>query len=159
MPCAPGMPCSELEAYDFSGHERLVDVAGADLFTSVPAGGDAYVMKQILRDWDDERALIILRRIRAALNGKPHGRLLLIETIATPSNRPARRGGGCDERGLAKPIDLEMRTGPGSRERTEAELCILLSKAGFELTRIVPTASPLSVIEATPRRVMPHRVI
>lgn len=114
---------------------RCRTIAG-DFFKRVPEGADAYIMKHIIHDWDDERATVILKNIRAAMN--QGGRLILIESVVAAGSQPD----------FAKLIDLEMLLLPGGRERTEQEFRDLLSGAGFTLTRIVPTKSPLSVIEA-----------
>ena len=119
--------------------ERVHLVSG-DFFRSVPTGGDAYLLKHIIRDWDDERAVTILRNIRVALEGR-NGRVLLIESLVRP---------GSDD-DLARLGDMEMLAMTGGRERTEAEYASLFDRAGFRLTRLVPTASSLSVIEARPR--------
>jgi hypothetical protein len=116
---------------------RCETIAG-DFFTSVPAGADAYLMKHIIHDWDDEQAEAILHNIRTALAGRPAGRVVLIEAIVPPGPAPD----------LSKLIDLEMMLMPGGRERTAEQFAALFTRAGFELTRIVPTGSPLSVIEA-----------
>jgi O-methyltransferase len=108
-----------------------------DFFKAVPAGGDAYVMKHIIHDWDDERALAILKNIRTAMGDK-RGRVILLESVLPAGNTPA----------FGKVVDLEMLVMPGGRERTEQEFRALFARARFELVRIVPTASPLSVIEA-----------
>ena len=114
--------------------DRCRTVTG-NFFEAVPEG-DAYVMKHIIHDWDDERALAILRNIRKAMHRG--GRVILIDSVVLPGNQPD----------FAKIIDLEMLLLPGGRERTEAEFRALFAAAGLEMTRIVPTRSPLSVIEA-----------
>ena len=116
-------------------------LAVGDFFAGVPQGGDAYLMKHIIHDWDDSRALRILRQVRAALEGAPHGKLILLESVI--------RAG--DEPDLGKLVDYEMLMVTGGRERTEEEFATLLGRAGFELTRVVRIDSPLSVIEARPR--------
>jgi hypothetical protein len=121
--------------------QRLADrvtTASGDFFKAVPAGGDAYIMKHIIHDWDDERATVILKNIRAVLPNT--GRVILIESVIPAGNEP----------GLGKIIDLEMLVMPGGKERTAEEFRKLFAGAGFELTRVVPTTSPLSVVEAKP---------
>jgi hypothetical protein len=120
---------------------RCEAVAG-DFFNAVPAGGDAYMMKHIIHDWDDERASRILKNVQRELRGKSGGKVILLETVIQPGNAPD----------LGKLMDLEMLMMPGGRERTEAEFRTLLAASGFELTRIVPTKSPLSVIEGRPAK-------
>jgi len=116
--------------------DRCNAVAG-DFFKDVPAG-DAYVLKHIIHDWDDERAGAILKNIRARLAGQPNGRVILIESVI-------QQGPGPD---LGKVVDLEMLVLPGGRERTADEFAALFARSGFALTRIVPTKSAVSVIEA-----------
>jgi hypothetical protein len=110
--------------------------ATGDFFKAVPHGGDAYIMKHIIHDWNDAEAVTILRNIRTAMN--PGGRVILLESVIAPGSQPD----------FGKIIDLEMLLMPGGRERTEQEFRNLFEQAGFKLTRIVPTKSPLSVIEA-----------
>ena len=113
--------------------------ATGDFFTAVPAGGDAYIMKAIIHDWDDEKAARILENIRRVL--PKDGRVLLVESVIPSGNEP----------GLGKIMDLEMLVMPGGKERTEAEFRALFDRAGYTLTRIVPTKSPMSLIEARPK--------
>jgi hypothetical protein len=117
--------------------DRCQTVSG-DFFTAVPPGGDGYIMKHIIHDWDDDRALVILRNIHRELRGTSRGKVILLESVVQPGNVPD----------FGKLIDLEMLLFPGGRERTADEFADLFARAGFELTRIVPTESPLSVIEA-----------
>jgi hypothetical protein len=116
-----------------------VTTASGDFFAAVPAGGDAYIMKHIIHDWYDDKASAILENIRRVL--PKDGRVLLVESVIPADNEP----------GMGKIIDLEMLVMPGGKERTEAEFRALFDRAGFTLTRIVPTKSPLSVIEAKPK--------
>lgn len=111
------------------------EVASGDFFESVPAGGDAYMMKHIIHDWDEERAVAILKNCHRAMAA--NGRLLLIEAVIAPGNEPS----------LGKLMDINMLILPGGRERTEAEYAELFTKAGFSLTKITPTESPVAVIE------------
>jgi len=119
--------------------DRCQTVAG-DFFRAVPPGGDAYVMKHIIHDWDDERAAQILRSIHTAMGSK-HGKVILLEGVLAPGNEP----------GLGKIMDLEMLLLPGGRERSAEEFRGLFDRAGFDLVRVVPTTSPVCVIEARKR--------
>ena len=82
--------------------------------------------------------MVILKNVRTALAGKPQGRVILLETVIAPGNAPD----------MGKLIDLEMLLLPGGKERTADEFAALFARAGFALSRVVPTRSPLSVIEA-----------
>jgi hypothetical protein len=117
--------------------DRVETVTG-DFFSAVPPGGDAYIMKNIIHDWDDDRAIAILKNIRTALGDRRDGRVILLEAVVPPGN----------QWDFGKLIDIEMLLMPGGRERTADEFSSLFARAGFELARIVPTESPLSVIEA-----------
>ena len=170
-----------VEAYDFSGVETLVDVAGGhgyllsqilkanpnlrgilfdipsvirgagkffeeagvsdrvekvsgDFFQSVPEA-DAYLMKHIIHDWNDEKSVAIMRTMHASMSD--NGRLLLAEMVVPEGNEPH----------YSKVLDLEMLTSAGGVERTGEEYRALFEAAGFKLSRIVPTRSPFSVIE------------
>ncbi len=109
---------------------------GGDFFSVVPAGGDAYLLSTVIHDWDDERAAAILRRTCAAM--LPHGRVLIVENVI-PAGNEAHPG---------KFIDLEMLVIAGGQERTEAQYEALLRRAGLKLTRVVPTAAQVSIVEA-----------
>ncbi|HKX28986.1 MAG TPA: methyltransferase [Blastocatellia bacterium] len=112
-----------------------VELAAGDFFKSVPTGGDAYLMKFIIHDWDDERALKILHNIHRVI--PRHGKLLLVEMVVPPGNRPH----------FSKIMDLQMLISPGGLERTASEYEALFERAAFRLTRIIPTRSPLCIIE------------
>jgi len=120
--------------------DRLELVAG-DVFASVPPGGDAYLLKWIIHDWDDEQSLTLLRNCHRAM--APGARLLLVERVV-----PERIDPSVDTQSMLL-ADLNMLVLTGGHERTAAEYRTLLGGAGFALARIVPTATPLSVIEAT----------
>lgn len=120
---------------DTFGLSNRVESISGDFFQSVPAA-DAYVMKNIIHDWDDERAITILKNCAAHL--KPGGKVILIEAIISPGNDPH----------LGKWIDIEMFMMPGGRERTESEFRDLFARAGLKLTRVVPAKSPLWVVES-----------
>ncbi len=121
-----------------NGLPERCETASGSFFDSVPGGADAYMMKHIIHDWDEERATLILRNCRSAI--APNGKLLVIEMVVPAGNDPS----------LVKLLDLEMLAIPGGRERTEAEYRDLYASTGFELTKIVPTKSPVCVIEGRP---------
>ena len=115
--------------------ERCQIVPG-DFFASVPSGGDAYLLKWVIHDWDEERSVAILKTCHHAM--AEHGKLLLVEAIIPQGNLPS----------FHKFMDLNMLVMTGGRERTEAEYRALLEAAGFRLRNIIPTQSEMSVIEA-----------
>jgi hypothetical protein len=115
--------------------ERCQLIAG-NFFESVPEGGDAYILKHIIHDWDDERAIAILKQCHKVM--PENGKVLLAEQVIPPGNEPF----------MGKLLDLNMLVmAPGGCERTEAEYRALFEKAGFKLTRIVPTQEEVSIIE------------
>ncbi len=117
--------------------ERCNTVAG-DFFVEVPSGGDAYVLAQILHDWDDERSMAILQQCRRAMPA--HGKLLVVE-LALPSG---------EEPFFGKWLDLHMLVLLGARERTVTEYEALFRATGFTLGRVVPTAAGPSIVEGIP---------
>lgn len=114
------------------------ELVAGDFFASVPEGGEAYLLKSIIHDWDDARAATILQNCHRAMKGQ--GKLLVIERLIPPGNEPS----------YVKLLDLQMMVLLGGRERTEAEYRALFAAVGFRLTRVIPTQTPtgLSVIEA-----------
>ena len=116
--------------------DRCTTVGGSSFFESVPCGGDAYVLKHIVHDWDDENSLQILRNVRAAIN--PDGKVLIVEAVVPDDDREH----------LSKLLDLEMLVAATGRERTESQYAKLLSQSGFRHTRTVATVGPASIVEA-----------
>jgi hypothetical protein len=114
---------------------------GGDFFQSVPAGADAYLLKMIIHDWDDEHAFAILRNCREAAGTR--GVVLVVERVA-----PARVRGPEDRAPVM--ADIVMLTAAGGLERTEDQYRALFARAGLRLARVVPTTSEFSVIEAVP---------
>ncbi|MFC7726446.1 methyltransferase [Nocardioides sp. GCM10028917] len=111
---------------------------GGSFFDRVPDDGDLYVLRRVVHDFDDDRALALLTTLRRDM---PDGAtLVLLESVVHP-------GGGPD---FAKILDLDMLLLAGGRERTEGEYAALLGRSGFEMTRVVPTISPISLLEARP---------
>ncbi len=129
-----------------AGARPVVDAAGVgdrchlisgDFFKEVP-GADAMIMKHIIHDWDDPEAIAILRNCHRAFEAAGHGKVLLVELVLPGPNQAH----------FGKWLDLEMMLLPGGRERTEEQYRTLLRQSGFHLTRVIPTRSPVSVIEA-----------
>ena len=114
------------------------ELRGGDFFRSVPAGADCYLLSWILHDWDDSAALRLLRSCRRAIPAT--GRLLLVEALLPPADRPHFAHFG----------DLVMLVALGGRERTEEQYAALLAAAGFRLARVIPTGEPRSLLEAVP---------
>lgn len=115
-------------------------IRSGNFFESVPAGGDLYLLKSILHDWEDDRIAVILRMCRAAMG--EDGRLLVMDRVVPPGNGPSE----------AKLFDINMMVNLGARERTEREFAALFETAGFELVRVILTASPLAILETARRR-------
>ncbi len=115
--------------------ERCELVRG-DFFSSVPEGGDAYLLKDVLHDWDDRRAVAILTTCARAM--APSARLLVVERSLPAANVA----------GPAKLVDITMLAVTGGRERSEREYADLFRQAGLRLTRAVPTGSEMQLFEA-----------
>jgi hypothetical protein len=105
-----------------------------NFFEVVPKGGDAYIMKYILHDWNDDECVKILVNCRAAMNEK--GKVLVVDNVVSAGNDPS----------WGKLLDIQMLI-IGGRERTKDEFAALFEAAGLKLTRIVPTKCPLSIVE------------
>jgi len=105
-----------------------------NFFEAVPKGCDAYIMKRVIHDWDDERCVKIFANCRAAMSER--GRVLVAESVIPPGNAPDR----------GKLLDMQMLV-MGGRERTKLEFATVFKKAGLKLTRVVPTKCPLSIVE------------
>jgi len=123
---------------DAHGMGERVSIESGSFFDAVPAGHDAYILSHILHDWDEDQCLTILRNCRNAI--APDGRLLIVEMVLPEGDTPHP----------GKMLDMMMLVGPGGQERTPTEYSALLGKADFEMTRVVPTNSDVSIVEATP---------
>jgi hypothetical protein len=121
---------------DAAGVGDRCTVSAGSFMDAVPEGGDAYLLKTIIHDWDEETALLILRNVRAAMG--PQAKLLLLEMVL-PEHGSAHFG---------TMLDLEMLVIAGGKERTGSEYANLLARAGFRMQRVVETAGPLSIVEA-----------
>jgi hypothetical protein len=136
QPPAAGRARQEIAA---RGLADRCEAVGGDFFETVPPGGDAYILKHVIHDWNDDRALAILRNCRRAMGDT--GTLLIVEGIYPP-----RIDQSLDGRSAAA-NDVNMLVNTGGRQRSEAEFRALYEAAGFRLTRIVPTPIGVSVIE------------
>jgi O-methyltransferase/methyltransferase family protein len=131
----PNVVAGAREILAAHGVEERCESVGGNFFESVPAGGDAYILKHIIHDWSDEECLTILSHCHAGMS--TGNKVLIVEMVVPERNQP----------GVSKFLDLEMLLFLTGRERTEAEYRVLLDRAGFEMTRIVPTPSPYGVVE------------
>jgi ubiquinone/menaquinone biosynthesis C-methylase UbiE len=135
----PGVIARARPEVENLGLSNRVDFVAGDFFQAAPpSGADAYVLRHIIHDWDDDRARQILRNVRRAMG--PDGRLLLVDAVIPPGNEPC----------FAKLLDLTMLVSPGGEERTAEEFAALLKTAGFRLNQIIPTATGDSIVEALP---------
>jgi hypothetical protein len=118
-------------------------IMGGDMFAAIPEGGDLYVLMRVLHDWDDARAVALLKRCRQAAlqTGAP---LLIAERVLGERMT-------CDPRAQSDALaDLNMLVRTGGRERTEAEFAVLLEAADWKPQRMVATSGPVRLLEAAP---------
>jgi ubiquinone/menaquinone biosynthesis C-methylase UbiE len=124
-----------LEAAGVAGR---CDVVGGSFFEAIPEGGDAYLLKYILHDWDDTASLAILTACRRVF--RPEGKLLIMERIVAAPNEGLE----------TKTSDLNMLVSPDGQERTADEFAAMLATAGFRMEGIVEVNARLSIVEAVP---------
>ncbi len=133
---APRVVAEGQAGFGAEGLEGRTEAVGGDFFESVPAGGDIYTLKWIIHDWDDAQSLAILKNCHRAM---PRGsRLLLVESVIPPRNEPS----------LGKFMDSEHARDDRRTRTDRRRVPHFLAAAGFRLTRVVATPSPVSVIEA-----------
>jgi O-methyltransferase domain/Dimerisation domain len=113
-------------------------LASGDMFSSVPAGADAYIMKHIIHDWPDDRCVQILKACRKGVNSG--GKLLVVDSVIQPGN----------DFSPSKFLDLQMLIFPSGCERTEKQFRDLFAAAGWKLSRIIPTMATDSIVEGVP---------
>jgi hypothetical protein len=113
-------------------------LASGDMFSSVPAGADAYIMKHIIHDWPDDLCIQLLKACRKGVNAD--GRLLVVDSVIQPGN----------DFSPCKFLDLQMLIFPSGCERTEKQFRDLFVAAGWQLRRIIPTAASDSILEGVP---------
>jgi ubiquinone/menaquinone biosynthesis C-methylase UbiE len=127
------------ERIQASGLVDRCQLVSGSFFDAVPEGADAYLLRHIIHDWDEEKCLTILRNCHRAM--RPASKLLVIESVIPLGNEPFH----------GKFLDLHMLLIPGGKERTENEYGTLFEQAGFELARIVPTGTEVSIVEGKKR--------
>ncbi len=135
--CAPALESAK-DLIEAEGVSQRCEFTVGDFFESVPSGCDAYILKRILHDWDDERAITILKNCHRAM--AKNGNILVAERLIPLGNEPY----------AGKLIDLDMLVMTGGSERTESECRSLFERAGFQVTKIVSIQSDMSLIEGIP---------
>ena len=120
-----------------AGVTNRCEIVGGDVFKAVPEGGDAYLIKSVLMDEDDDQAIAILLACRSAM--RPSGKVVVIEHLLTPPNAPEINSS-----------DMTMMIMTGGRERTREEFSELFSAAGFHLEQVVATKSPFMLMVGAP---------
>ena len=131
----PGVAERARQNIQAAGVADRCQVIGGSFMEAVPTGADAYIMRHVIHDWDDEKSANILKNIHRSM-GKD-GKLLVGEYVMPSDNTPS----------MARGSDLVMLVISGGQERTEDEFRALYERAGFCLTRIVPTKVGISVLE------------
>lgn len=131
-----------VEQFASAGIDGRCEFVASSFFEAVPSGGDVYLLKSVLHNWDDERAELILRRCRDAMSS--HARLLVVERIA-----PENWSVSAEHQSIAA-SDLNMLVMLSGRERSETEFRALLDTSALSFTRTVPIANEYAIIEATP---------
>jgi hypothetical protein len=129
-----------LRLLESAGLRERCEFAPGDFFQSVPGGADAYLIKSVIHDWNDEKSLALLRSCRAAMGRD--ARLLLVEPLA-----PETVGTSTTD-ALIVGSDLNMLLMTGGSERTEAQYRALIEAAGLRVSRVVPTRTAMSIVEA-----------
>jgi hypothetical protein len=114
-----------------------VEITSGDFFAEIPVSADVYLMKHIIHDWNDEQSETILRNL--AKSAKPGAKLLLIESVVEEDDAVPS---------MSKVMDLNMLVCTGGKERTAKEYAALLEQTGFKLINVIPTTSPLQIVEA-----------
>ena len=120
------------------GLQSRISIESGSFFDSVPSGHDAYILSHIIHDWDEDECQRILQNCRRAINAD--GKLLIVEMVLPEGDTPH----------FGKMTDMVMLVVPGGQERTGEEYGTLLRKADFRLTKVVPTGSDVSIVEAAP---------
>lgn len=125
------------EVLNREGAAERVEIVGGDFFKEIPVEADIYLLKFIIHDWNDEQSETILKNL--AKSAKPGAKVLLVESVVEEDdNAPS----------MSKIMDLNMLVMTGGKERTRKEYAELFEKTGFRLTNVIPTPSPMQIVEA-----------
>lgn len=124
--------------FEQAGVTDRATIENGSFFEAMPEGASAYMLKHILHDFPEAECLAILKNIRGSI--APNGKLLVMEYVLSGNN----------ERHIGNIIDLWLLLLLGAKERTRQQYTELFAKAGFKLTDVVPTTSPVSIVEAIP---------
>jgi hypothetical protein len=135
-PRARGILCELAHVIADAAPAPRLEFAAGNFFTDPLPPADAYLVMDVLHDWDDADAARILAAVRRA--ALPTSRLLIVETLVPDTPGPH----------FGKSLDITMLAVTGGRERTEGQYRALLAAARFRLTRVLPTESHYSLIEA-----------
>lgn len=141
LPSARGVLCDLPGVVAGANRDQLgerIECVGADFFETVPEGGDCYLLKHIIHDWDDTHCRQVLANIARVMD--PAGRVLVVDMVV-PDERVPHPSYFLDITMVAQTV--------GGRERTRQEFDALLASAGLKLEAIHPTPSPVSVVEAS----------
>ena len=134
----PGVVKDAPDFIEKHGMGDRISIESGSFFDSVPAGHDAYIFSHIIHDWYPDQCQKILSNCRMAI--KEGGKLLIVEMVLPEGDTPHP----------GKILDIMMLVGPGGQERTPSEYDTLLAGAGFKMTRVIPTESAVSIVEAVP---------
>ena len=131
----PYMQSQAVASIERDGLHDRCRFEGGDFFRTVPSGGDIYILRFIIHDWNDAESVRILKAVRTAV--APGGRVLVVEMLVPEGNEP----------GFVQLMDINMLVLTGGRERTAAEYARLFSDAGLRVTRTITTKTPFSIVE------------
>ncbi|HNY02885.1 MAG TPA: methyltransferase [Bacteroidales bacterium] len=123
------------------GTGNRVTIVSGDFFRSVPDGGDLYILKNIIHNWNDDQSVVLLTRVAEAM--MPGAKILILEMVVPEGN----------EWSAAKLLDIQMMASmSGGKERTASEYRTLLEKAGFSFLGIIPTIAPVCLVLGAGKR-------
>lgn len=119
-----------------NGVGERTEIVSGDFFAEIPVKADVYLMKHIIHDWNDQQSITILQNL--AQSAPSGAKLLLVESVVEEDDSPS----------MSKVMDLNMLVMTGGKERTATEYAALFEKTGFRLTGVIPTPSPMQIVEA-----------